>query len=56
MDKMRDLRKILLVVVLTILGSLLTLAGMGLIELSQDLLLYAGIFQLALAVGFFFLL
>lgn len=48
-------KKILLVVLTGVAGLLLTLAGFNLIELSQNLILYAGIILLVLTALLYFL-
>lgn len=48
-------KKFFLVALIGIAGLLLTLAGINLIQLSQNLILYAGIILLALAAILYFL-
>lgn len=53
---MGNLKKLLLVAVLVVAGLLLTLAGLNLIELSKNLILYSGIGLLVLAILTYFLM
>lgn len=49
----RRFRKVLLIVLTGVAGLLLTLAGLGLISLTQPLILYSGISLLILTVLFY---
>lgn len=52
---MSKLKKFILVTLTGLAGLLLTLAGFNLIQLSQNLILYAGIILLVLTVLMYFL-
>lgn len=52
---MQKAKKIFLVGVLILLGLLLVLAGVNLVQLSGDLILYSGVGLLVIAVAYYFL-